>query len=140
MPYGCGVWPAFWTVGDSWPNGGEIDIVEGVNNQANAQYTLHTASGCNLDTSFQKSSNKKRHHRVARGSSTSNANSISAMAFTGKVLSTTCDANINSNTGCGIQDSDNKSLSAGLNNRGGGVFATLIDDSGVAICELILVF
>lgn len=29
MPTGCGTWPAFWSNGPNWPDGGEIDIVEG---------------------------------------------------------------------------------------------------------------
>jgi len=32
MPAGCGTWPAFWTLSQKgpWPNGGEIDIIEGM--------------------------------------------------------------------------------------------------------------
>lgn len=31
MPEGCGTWPAFWTLSAEgpWPEGGEIDIIEG---------------------------------------------------------------------------------------------------------------
>ena len=48
MPEGCGTWPAWWLVGPDWPNGGEIDIIEGVNNQIYDQSTLHTSSGCTM--------------------------------------------------------------------------------------------
>src|SRR5690348_578727 len=75
MPEGCGTWPAFWMVGPNWPNGGEIDIIEGVNTNnfdqvrvafrasrvvrvvltllhrwrgTCEQTTLHTSQGCDM--------------------------------------------------------------------------------------------
>lgn len=42
----CGVWPAFWTVGPSWPGDGEIDIIEAVNLITSSQITLHTGGSC----------------------------------------------------------------------------------------------
>ncbi|KAI4192343.1 MAG: hypothetical protein LQ348_003179 [Seirophora lacunosa] len=44
----CGLWPAFWTNGPSWPSTGEIDIIEGVNMQSMNQATMHTGQGCSL--------------------------------------------------------------------------------------------
>jgi len=38
FPYGCAVWPAWWMVGPDWPNGGEVDIFEGVNIRTVNQY------------------------------------------------------------------------------------------------------
>ncbi|KIM72353.1 glycoside hydrolase family 16 protein [Piloderma croceum F 1598] len=52
MPQGCGTWPAIWeTDEDDWPNGGEADIVEGVNDQAPNTVTLHTSPGCTVPSS-----------------------------------------------------------------------------------------
>lgn len=50
LPYGGSVWPAFWTVGNSWPSNGEIDIIEGVNDYTQNQMTLHSKPGCTLST------------------------------------------------------------------------------------------
>ncbi|KAK7542798.1 concanavalin A-like lectin/glucanase domain-containing protein [Phyllosticta citribraziliensis] len=51
MPYGCGTWPAWWTVGDinTWPADGEIDIIEGVNANQNNTNKIYTANkGCSI--------------------------------------------------------------------------------------------
>ena len=46
LPQGCGLWPAFWSFGPSWPNSGEIDIIEYVNTNTNVTTALHTSYGC----------------------------------------------------------------------------------------------
>ncbi|EPQ26101.1 uncharacterized protein PFL1_06309 [Pseudozyma flocculosa PF-1] len=50
MPQGCGTWPAFWTcTTDRWPAGGEIDILEGANDQGPRNLaSLHTLHGCHI--------------------------------------------------------------------------------------------
>jgi hypothetical protein len=45
MPQGCGTWPAVWEFGEPWPNAGEVDIVEGVNDQEPNSMVVHTSSG-----------------------------------------------------------------------------------------------
>jgi len=53
-PYGCGVWPAFWSNGASgnWPKSGELDILEYWNDKQ-SEVSFHTAisdkDGCELD-------------------------------------------------------------------------------------------
>lgn len=100
MPEGCGTWPAFWMIGPNWPSNGEIDIIEGVNDQVGDATTLHTSPGC---TAGQTG------------------------GYSGTQTSTNCDtqaAGQASNQGCGIQSSDPATYGSGFNSNGGGVFAT----------------
>ncbi|RMD43330.1 hypothetical protein DV735_g1817, partial [Chaetothyriales sp. CBS 134920] len=93
-------------VGPSWPDDGEIDIVEGVNDQTTNIMTLHTGAGLSLATT---------------GSSKSLA------SFTGKIATSNCDVNApdqSKNAGCSIVDTSNLTFGAGFNAAGGGVYAT----------------
>ena len=53
-------WTAFWSNGPNWPVGGEIDIIEGVNDYTNNQTTIHTSDGCSLPTLSSLQLNIKR--------------------------------------------------------------------------------
>eukprot|EP00434_Breviolum_minutum_P000755 symbB.v1.2.000668.t1/scaffold35.1/size400642/12 len=50
VPYGAGVWPAFWTMSSDhvWPTGGELDIAEFANDQPNL-ITLHVRGECAMN-------------------------------------------------------------------------------------------
>ena len=53
MPTGCGTWPAFWTsTGSTWPDGGEIDIIENANGDGPNLSSLHAGANCNVDQKF----------------------------------------------------------------------------------------
>ncbi|KAG9058872.1 hypothetical protein FS842_000069 [Serendipita sp. 407] len=117
MPYGCSVWPAYWSNGANWPAGGEIDIIEGTQNTTINQSTLHTTPGCTLDASNQNQE----------------AQSLYDGKFTGQVASTICDSNVDNNIGCGILSTDTTSYGIGLNSAGGGVFAALWNEEGIRI-------
>jgi len=103
----CGSWPAFWTVGDNWPNNGEIDIIEGVNTNTVNQMTLHTSSGCVMNSGFRNMS--------------------------GKSLSLDCDAFDNGNAGCGVQATNPGSYGRGFNALGGGAYVMELTANGVKI-------
>lgn len=109
MPGGiCGTWPAFWTVGANWPNNGEIDIIEGVNQQTTNAMTLHTSDGCTINNS----------------------------GFTGTLSTSNCYVNAagqSSNAGCGIQSTSSQSYGAGFNSIGGGVYATEWTSDAISI-------
>lgn len=55
MPQGCGTWPAFWTcTTDTWPAGGEVDVVEGANDQGPKNLaSLHTTHGCHVPAGYR---------------------------------------------------------------------------------------
>jgi len=106
MPFGCGIWPAYWTVSAtaSWPNGGEIDVIEGVNLNTENQITLHSGPGCTLNNSQPTS---------------------------GHILGQQCASSSGSNSGCAYQQNDTRSFGAGFNAAGGGVFAHLWNSDGI---------
>jgi hypothetical protein len=92
MPHSeCGVWPAFWLLGEQeWPVGGEIDILEGVNDYDSNAVTLHTSKGCKIDNATSP----------AMGS----MNGVDA-AFTGHLATSDCDVaaqDQDKNVGCSI--------------------------------------
>lgn len=107
MPTGCATWPAWWTNGPDWPTYGEIDIVEGVHNQAQNQISLHTAPGCTMSSSS---------------------------GFAGNIVNgQNCGSTSDSNTGCGILADDTASFGQPFNNGGGGVYAMLWDNTGIRV-------
>ncbi|KZT22735.1 glycoside hydrolase family 16 protein [Neolentinus lepideus HHB14362 ss-1] len=105
IPYGCSVWPAFWTKGPLWPNDGEIDIIEAVNVMPINQMALHTTPGC--------------FHPGAGDVETGNP--IQA------------DLDCSQAPGCVVQETKPNSYNTGLAAAGGGVWATQFDVSGVFI-------
>lgn len=107
VPYGCSVWPAWWTSATDWPSGGEIDIFEGVNQMTMNQMSLHTAPGCvHSNTSLQTST---------------------------LINSTDCSATANDNSGCTTTDPSLASYGAGFAADGGGMFVTEFATDGISI-------
>ncbi|PPQ70093.1 hypothetical protein CVT24_003865 [Panaeolus cyanescens] len=102
MPYGCSVWPAFWTLGSpqDWPVGGEIDLIEGVNNMGFNQIAIHTTEGC-----YQT--------QIAEQ--------------TGVLLEGDC----SNDRGCITRETKPNSFGAAFAQAGGGVWALQIAESGI---------
>ncbi|KAF1920556.1 concanavalin A-like lectin/glucanase domain-containing protein [Ampelomyces quisqualis] len=93
----CGSWPAFWLLGQqAWPVGGEIDILEGVNDYDSNAVTLHTSQGCVVDNSTAPAPNTAT---ISRAST----------SFTGFLNTDNCDVaapNQPKNVGCSIHAPD----------------------------------
>jgi len=120
LPHGPTVWPAYWSVGNTWPDGGEMDIVEYVNEAAANQYTLHSGSGsdCTIDT------NPQAIYTDANGNS---------QPFSGTLMGTECRSSNGADAGCAFSDSGSDSVGHAFNMAGGGVFALLFDNTQVSI-------
>ncbi|EPQ56434.1 laminarinase [Gloeophyllum trabeum ATCC 11539] len=106
MPQGCGTWPAVWEVGADWPNQGETDIIEGVNDVPPDQVTLHTSSGCTMPDSRD---------------------------MTGTSEGTDCSTTDTNNAGCGVQSTDTNSYGPDFNNNGGGWYAIERTDTFIKV-------
>ncbi|KAJ9092104.1 hypothetical protein QFC21_006970 [Naganishia friedmannii] len=107
VPVGCSVWPALFTQGTNWPEHGEIDIFEVVNNDQTNQYALHTTAGC-----------------IA---------SPGSGGQTGTQGFATCDQNQNSGSGCTVRDMDAASAGKGFNDAQGGVYVAAFETEGIRI-------
>ncbi|KAF8810090.1 glycoside hydrolase family 16 protein [Phlegmacium glaucopus] len=111
-PWGCAVWPAFWTVGSDWPANGEIDILEGVHDDQHNQIAWHTAPGCELNP---------------------NVTFSGTMNALNGVNLTSCDAKLNSNSGCDVTEWSRASYGPLFEASGGGVIAMKWDENDISV-------
>ncbi|KIM56725.1 glycoside hydrolase family 16 protein [Scleroderma citrinum Foug A] len=103
IPYGCSVWPAFWSFGPKWPDDGEIDIIEAINLMPANQMAIHTTPGC-----------------------TQNGSSPELGTF-----GSTTDCSTDS--GCTVLETSANSYLAPFATAGGGVWATQFEADGINI-------
>jgi len=106
MPHGCATWPAYWTVGPNWPAGGEVDILEGVNNQGTNQITAHTGTNCQVNP---------------------------GVLTTSRLLGSTCQSSGSSNNGCAFSLPDDFSYGHQFNLQAGGVYAHTWDTDSINV-------
>lgn len=107
MPEGCSTWPAIWEADlDTWPEGGEIDILEGANDVGPNAVTLHTTSGCTMPVDRDQ---------------------------TGSTLETDCDTPDPDSVGCGVVDSNKNSYGPAFNKNGGGWYALERTESSIKV-------
>lgn len=116
IPVGCGIWPSWWTVPTNptggWPNGGEIDIVEGIAFTSQNTYSVHTTPGCKIN-------------------STTNSQ-LGSYQLTNLTQATNCASAETGNQGCGVQSSVRNDFGVAYNNQGGGIHAMAWDkDTGI---------
>ncbi|OKL60793.1 hypothetical protein UA08_03175 [Talaromyces atroroseus] len=102
----CGAWPAYWTYDYAENPYGEVDIIEGVNDQVGDDISLHTSAQCQLtDDSTSQS---------------------------GTDVRTDCSLKTNYVDGCGVSGPSN-SYGDPFNGQGGGVWALFLRQDELAI-------
>ncbi|KAG6382199.1 glycoside hydrolase family 16 protein [Boletus reticuloceps] len=107
MPEGCGTWPAVCTLP------GEIDIVEGINNQSPDSITLHTRPG--------QSSHLTVHScRCPDLPSTVGCTMPSQRQMSGTSRGNNCNVYETDNTSCGVKVNSANSFGPSFNAAGGG--------------------
>ncbi|KAF8187179.1 concanavalin A-like lectin/glucanase domain-containing protein [Pholiota molesta] len=101
IPFGCSVWPSFWTFGmeSTWPGSGEIDIIEAINGMDNNQIALHTLPGCTQGQAPQSG--------------------------------TTTETDCSPKRGCTVTENKPNSFGPGFATAGGGVFALQMEATGI---------
>jgi len=100
---------AYWMLGPNWPNGGEVDIIEGVNSQQNNAMTLHTGPGCSISENSD---------------------------MTGTINTANCDVNApgqSTNAGCSIGTDAAATYGDDFNSVGGGVYATNWNSDSISV-------
>ncbi|KAM0753078.1 hypothetical protein T439DRAFT_378809 [Meredithblackwellia eburnea MCA 4105] len=112
QPQVCGAWPAFWLTSatETWPAGGEIDVVEYVSLMTTATASVHTSSGCSMGTTGYTGT------QMLSGSSGLN-----------------CDPNETDSQGCGIRSNKANSTGQGIGTTGGATYALEIASSGISV-------
>ncbi|KAI0088601.1 concanavalin A-like lectin/glucanase domain-containing protein [Irpex rosettiformis] len=104
LPYGCSVWPAWWSSAPNWPDG---DTLEGVNQANMAHMGLHTETGCTLSNSSVQTSTL--------------------------INSTDCSILANNNEGCIVTNPNTTSYGPAFASSGGGIFVTEFAAKGISI-------
>lgn len=94
-------------VGPDWPTGGEIDIIEVVNEQQTNNMTLPTGLACSV--------------------------SPESFHFSGTIDSTECTSSTKNNQGCKITTTDTRTYGPGFHAIRGGVYATEWTSSTISI-------
>jgi hypothetical protein len=113
--------PAFWSNGPNWPYGGEIDILEGVNDFSLNQVSIHTGVGCRLPGNVQQTQ-------------------VADLILDDSYDAFNCDSYATANQGCGTRTTAPNTLGAPYNTNGGGVYAskstTILSSLSIDIVEL----